>query len=279
MGDTDRKRDFIHGETSEPMPKLKRGDGDVRATDFVESLDRGLRLLQVFGERPAPMSLSEIAKAADLPRATARRILFTLQHGGFVSSDGKQFALTPHVLTLAGSYLRSNQLVSVLQPVLDRISAEAQEISSLAVLDGDDAVFIARAAPTRIFTGGVDIGYRLPAFCTAVGRAVLGRSSDVELKTKLAAMPREALTPQTVTDPKRLLAAIAADRGRGYSLVDREAEPHFRSIAVPVQRYDGTIVAAINIGAHVDRISTEEMVKRFLPLLRDGAESVKARLL
>jgi IclR family transcriptional regulator, pca regulon regulatory protein len=261
------------------MPKLKREDGEVRATDFVESLDRGLRLLQIFGERPTPMSLSEIAKAADLPRATARRILFTLQHGGFVSSDGKLFALTPHVLTLASSYLRSNQLVSVLQPVLDHISVEAQEISSLAVLDGDDVVFIARATPTRIFTGGVDIGYRLPAFCTAVGRVMLGRSSDAELKTRLAATRRAGLTPETVTDPKRLLAAIATDRNRGYSLVDREAEPHFRSIAVPVQRYDGTIVAAINIGAHVDRISTGEMVKRFLPLLRAGAEGMKARLL
>jgi IclR family pca regulon transcriptional regulator len=76
-----------------------------------------------------------------------------------------------------------------------------------------------------------------------------------------------------------LLAAIAADRARGYSLVDREAEPHFRSIAVPVQRYDNTVVAAINIGAHVDRISTEEMVKRFLSLLREGAATVKSRLL
>ncbi|MBV9461390.1 MAG: helix-turn-helix domain-containing protein [Bradyrhizobium sp.] len=261
------------------MPKLKREDGEVRATDFVESLHRGLRLLQAFGERPAPMSLSEIAQAVELPRATARRILFTLQHGGFVSSDGKQFALTPHVLTLAGSYLRSNPLVSVLQPVLDRISVEAQAISSLAVLDGGDVVFIARAAPTRIFAGGLEIGYRLPAFCTAVGRAMLGRFNDAELKTKLSAMRPEALTPQTVTEPKRLLTAIAADRTRGYSLVDREAEPHFRSIAVPVQRYDSTIVGAINIGAHVDRISTEEMVKRFLPLLREGAEEVRARLL
>ena len=71
------------------------------------------------------MSLSEVARIADLPRATARRILFTLQHAGYVASDGKLFALTPHVLTLAGSYLRSNQVVAVLQPVLDRISAVA----------------------------------------------------------------------------------------------------------------------------------------------------------
>jgi IclR family transcriptional regulator, pca regulon regulatory protein len=167
----------------------------------------------------------------------------------------------------------------VLQPVLDRISLAALEISSVAVLDGDDVVFIARSSPTRIFTGGVDIGYRLPSFCTAVGRALLGRLDDAELKQKLTAMRREALTPQTVTDPKRLIAAIAADRKQGYSLVDREAEPHFRSISVPVRRYDDTIAAAINIGAHVDRISTQEMVKRFLPLLREGATEVMGQLI
>jgi IclR family transcriptional regulator, pca regulon regulatory protein len=260
------------------MVKPRRTDREPRATDFVESLDRGLRLLQVFGARPAPMTLSEVAGLAGLPRATARRILLTLQHGGYVASDGKLFAPTPHVLTLAGSYLRSNQIVAVLQPVLDEVAIAAQEISSLAVLDGDSVVFIARGSPSRIFSGGVDIGYRLPAFCTAVGRVLLGRLGDAELKARLGIMKRDALTPQTVTDPKRLCAAVTADRGRGYSLVDREAEPHFRSIAVPVKRYDGAVVAAINIGAHVDRISTDEMVERFLPLLRRHVEMVTQRL-
>jgi IclR family pca regulon transcriptional regulator len=262
------------------MPKPKReGEADNRrATDFVESLDRGLRLLQVFGETSGPMTLSDIARAAGLPRATARRILFTLGYGGYVSTDGKLFSLTPHVLTLAGAYLRSNQVVAVLQPVLDRVAVAAQEISSLAVLDGDDVVFIARGSPARLFSAGLDIGYRLPAFCTSVGRAMLGQFEDAELGRRLKAMRREALTPQTVTDPKRVLAAIAADRERGYSLVDREAEPHFRSISVPVRRYDGTIVAAINMGAHVDRVSAEQMIQNFLPLLSDAAASVKSLL-
>ena len=122
------------------MPKLKRPDRAERATNFVESLDRGLRLLQKFGVTSGPMTLSDLARAAELPRATARRILFTLERGGFVATDGKLFTLTPHVLTLAASYLRSSQVVSVLQPVLDRIAAAAQEISSLAVLDGDEVV-------------------------------------------------------------------------------------------------------------------------------------------
>jgi IclR family pca regulon transcriptional regulator len=261
------------------MPKLKRSDSDERATDFVESLDRGLRLLQKFGTTNCPMTLSDLARSADLPRATARRILFTLERGGFVASDGKLFTLTPRVLTLAASFLRSSQVVSVLQPVLDRIAMAAQEISSLAVLDGDEVVFIARGSPARVFSAGLDIGYRLPAFCTSVGRIMLGQFENAELAAKLAAMRRERMTPHTVTDPKLLLAAVIADRDHGYSLVDREAEPGFRSISVPVRRYDGAIIAAINMGAHVDRVATAEMIERFLPLLREGAESVKSMLL
>jgi IclR family pca regulon transcriptional regulator len=261
------------------MPKLKRNDSEQRATDFVESLDRGLRLLQKFGATSGPTTLSDLARAAELPRATARRILFTLEHAGFVATDGKLFTLTPHVLTLAASYLRSSQVVTVLQPVLDRVATSAQEISSLAVLDGEDVVFIARGSPARVFSAGLDIGYRLPAFCTSVGRVMLGQWDDAELASLLSAMRREPMTPHTATDPAALLATIIADRAQGYSLVDREAEPGFRSISVPIRRYDGTIIAAINMGAHVDRVSTAEMIERFLPLLRDGAESVKSMLL
>src|SRR5436190_12845634 len=199
-------------EPKRPMPKLKREHGEERATDFVESLDRGLRLLQAFGNTDGPMTLSDIARAAELPRATARRILFTLAHGGFVSTDGKLFTLTPHVLTLAGSYLRSSQVVTVLQPVLDRIATSAQEISSLAVLDGDDVVFIARGSPARVFSAGLDIGYRLPAFCTSVGRVLLSRLSDDELAATLDTKNLAPLTPFTVTDKKALLQAIQRDR-------------------------------------------------------------------
>jgi IclR family pca regulon transcriptional regulator len=261
------------------MPKLKREKGEERATDFVESLDRGLRLLEKFGTTSGPSTLSDLARAAELPRATARRILFTLERGGFVATDGKLFTLTPHVLRLAASYLSSSHVVTVLQPVLDRIASAAQEISSLSVLDGDEVVFIARGSPARVFSAGLDIGYRLPAFCTSVGRAMLGQFDDVELAKRVANMKRAAMTPHTVTDPKLLCAAIIADRAQGYSLVDREAEPGFRSISVPIRRYDGTIIAAINMGAHVDRISSGEMIARFLPLLREGADSVKSMLL
>jgi IclR family pca regulon transcriptional regulator len=262
------------------MPKLKReGEADSRgATDFIESLDRGLRVLELFGGGQQPMTLSDLARAADLPRATARRILFTLERAGFVASDGKLFRLTPRVLVLASAYLASNHVVSVLQPALDKLSSDAQEISSMAILDGNDAVFIARASPTRVFSSGIDIGYRLPAFCTSVGRVLLSRLSDDELAASLEAMDIAPLTPFTVTDRKSLLQTITSVRVQGYSLVDREAEPGFRSISVPVRRYDDGIVAAINMGAHVDRVSAQQMIENFLPPLLDAAASVKSML-
>ena len=261
------------------MPKLKRtteeraarGDGP----DFIESLDRGLRLIQAFAANHRPQTLSDIAKACGLPRATARRILITLQKTGFVAGDDRLFSLTPRVLSLASAYLASNQIAAVMQPLMDEVATKAREVCSLAILDGDEAVFIARASPARVFSAGIDIGYRLPAYCTSVGRVLLSRLSDAELAATIGAMTLTAQTPQTVTDKSTVIATIIADRARGYSLVDREAEPGFRSISVPIRRYDGAIVAAANIGAHVDRIATAEMIERFLPLLREMAATAK----
>lgn len=264
------------------MPKLRRSPEDESrrdGPDIIESLERGLRLLQLFAAAPRPATLSDMAKAADLPRATARRILHTLAKMGFVEGDGKLFSLTPRVLSLATAYLSSNQVVAVLQPMMDRVAAQAQEVCSLAILHNSEAVFIARASPARVFSAGIDIGYRLPAFCTAVGRVLLSRLENEALADFLEAVKPEAMTPFTITDKEILPATIISDRSKGYSLVDREAELGFRSISVPVRRYDSAIIAAVNIGAHVDRISTGEMIDRFLPLLNTEVASVRSLLL
>ncbi|MDB5574630.1 MAG: transcriptional regulator, IclR family [Tardiphaga sp.] len=267
------------------MPKIKKikpAADDVEAKpaqpEFIESLDRGLRVLRCFGVDRRPMTLSDLAKAAQLPRATVRRILMTFQQSGYVVGDDRLFSLTPQVLSLASAYLASNQISSVMQPLMDEVSSTAKEVCSLAVLDGQDVVFIARASPTRIFSGGVDIGHRLPSFCTSVGRVLLGRLANDDLAATLDAMTFTAQTPDTILDRSRVLATIIADRDRGYALVDQEAEAGFRSISVPIHRYDGGIVAAANIGAHVDRITTGEMIERFLPLLRELAVTAKPRL-
>jgi IclR family transcriptional regulator, pca regulon regulatory protein len=266
--------------TPMPDPKLKEnGLGQPReSAEYIESLARGLRVLRIFSTERRPMTLSDVAKATNLPRATARRILHTLVAAGYVEDDGRLFALTPQVLTLASSFLSSDPVVTVMQPLMDKLSARAREVCSLAMLDGDDAVFIARSSPARIFSSGIEIGYRLPAFYTSVGRVLLGRLSNDEVAEAIERIEPQRLTPFTVIDRQLLIAAIITDRSRGYSLVDQEAEEGFRSIAGPVLRYDGTIIAAINIGTHIDRISPGEMIDRFLPLLRETSDQARPLL-
>jgi IclR family transcriptional regulator, pca regulon regulatory protein len=254
------------------MPRLNRTEEEEKAREggeFIESLARGLRVLQSFGIDRRPMTLSDVAKSSNLPRATVRRILMTLVKSGFVSGDERLFSLTPRVLLLASAYLISNQISTVMQPLMDEVAAKAKEVCSLAILDEDEVVFVARSSPARVFSTGLDIGYRLPAFCTSVGRVLLSRLTNQELTDTIQRMTLSAQTTSTLVDKPTVIATIIADRMKGYSLVDQEAEEGFRSISVPIRRYDGAIVAAANIGAHVDRITTGEMIDRFLPLLKE----------
>jgi len=264
------------------MPRVKRTaqEEEARREDpaFIESLDRGLRVIQCFGAERRPMTLSDIAKAAGLPRATARRVLITLAKSGFVTGDERLFSLTHRVLALASAYLASNQINTVMQPLMDQVSSKAKEVCSLAILDGDEAVFIARASPARVFSAGIDIGHRLPAFCTSVGRVLLGGLSNADLDARFETLTLVRHTPETVVDKQTVVASIIADRNRGYSLVDQEAETGFRSISVPIRRYDGAVVGAANVGAHVDRITTGEMIDRFLPLLKDMSDKARPLL-
>jgi IclR family pca regulon transcriptional regulator len=264
------------------MPRLKRTAEEEEARrespDFIESLDRGLKVIQCFGAERRPMTLSDVSRAANLPRATVRRILMTLARSGYVIGDERLFFLTHRVLGLASAYLASNQINAVMQPLMDQVSSRAREVCSLAILDGEDAVFIARASPARVFSSGIDIGTRLPAFCTSVGRALLGGLPNEALHARFNGMTLPKHTAETVTDSQTVLATIIADRNKGYSLVDQEAEMGFRSISVPIKRYDGVVVAAANVGAHVDRIATTEMIDRFLPLLKDMSDKAKPLL-
>src|SRR6202000_2386874 len=207
------------------MPKVKRTEEEIKAREgieFIESLDRGLRVLQSFAIDRRPMTLSDLAKVTNLPRATTRRILMTLQKAGFVAGDDRLFSLTPRVLTLASAYLTSNQINTVMQPLMDDVSAKAKEVCSLAILDSDEAVFIARSSPARVFSTGLDVGYRLPLFCTSVGRVLLSRLSNDDLAKAIDQITMTAMTPETMTDKAAVIAAIITDRSKGYSLVDRE---------------------------------------------------------
>lgn len=222
---------------------LKPGD-----RDYVGALASGLEVLQAFdGEHPR-MTLSEVATRTDMDRAKARRFLLTLHALGFVKRIGRQFELTPRVLQLGYAYQASNQYRAVIQQYLEDITAELGESSSLAVLDGDDVVYVVRsAARHRLMAITLSVGTRLPAAYTSMGRVLLAQLSKEELTAFLERVRLERFTDSSVTDKDALRNAIDQAREQGYSIVDQELDSGLRSVAVPVFAGNGELLGAINI--------------------------------
>jgi IclR family pca regulon transcriptional regulator len=256
----------------------KRRESDYRA-DFSEALARGVNIITAFDAQRRQMTLSDVARATDLPRATARRALYTLAALGYVETEGRLFRLTPKILQLATAYLSSNPVSTILQPICERISDAVDASCSVAVLDGDEVVMIARAAPMRPSSVGQGIGYRLPAFCSALGRALLSALPDDRLDAFLERLQPVRATAQTTVDKTEIKRAILDVRVRGFALVDQEAEVGIRSIAVPLRRFDDRTVAAMSIIVQVERTSTETMLSDYAPLLRREAAEVKSQLI
>jgi IclR family pca regulon transcriptional regulator len=265
------------------MSKLRPQDAERRAqrpdsANFSEALARGLSVITAFDDERRRMTLSDVARAVDLPRATVRRALATLVGLGYVEVEGRLFRLTPRILKLAAAYLSSNTVSSILQPVCDRLCQQVGASCSVAVLDGDEAVMIARAVPARPPSVGLGVGYRLPAFCSALGRALLSGMADVELDAYLSRLQPWRATRQTVIAKPEIRRAILDVRKKGYALVDQEAEVGIRSIAVPLRRFDGKPVAALNIGVQPEQVPARTMIGEYAPLLLREAVALQEQL-
>jgi IclR family pca regulon transcriptional regulator len=243
----------------------------------LQSLERGIAVIQVFSrERPA-LTLSEVARMTGITRATARRILLTLEEVGHVRSDGRLFSLTPRVLSLGWAYLSSLNLWEAAQPLMEELSERTNESCSAATLDLPDVVYVARMPTRRIMTISLGVGSRLPAHCTSIGRVLLAGLPDDELDAFLAEAELEAFTEHTITDRKRLRAAIDTVRAEGWAMVDQELEIGLRSISAPL-RVGGATIAAINLAAAAPRVPVDELRGVMLPELRRTAELISAAL-
>jgi len=249
-----------------------------RSPEFVQSLERGLAVIRVFDAEHPELTLSDVARAADLTRAAARRFLLTLVELGYVRSDGRLFALRPRILELGYAYLSSLNLPEVALPHLESLVAQVHESCSVSVLDGDEVVYIARVPTHRIMTVAISVGTRFPAYATSMGRVLLAAQPEQWLDGYLGRTELRAMTRRTITDPERLRSTLHRVRSQGYAVVDQELEEGLRSIAVPIRRPDGSVAAAMNLSAHVSRGSSESIRRELLPALLDTAKLLQQDL-
>ena len=252
--------------------------GGEQSRDFVQSLSRGLDVITVFGPDRQNMTLSDVARLTGLTRATARRFLLTLVELGYMRTDGKLFSLTPHVLNLGFSYLSGLSITEVAQPHVQDLASIVHESSSVAVLDGDDIVYVVRVPTKRIMAVAISVGTRFPAYATSMGRVLLASLSPDQLDAYLQRVELVPLTRFTLTDTARLRRLLDQVRTDGFVITDQELEEGLRSTAVPIRDANGNVIAAINLSAQATRVSSAQMRDELLPHLLETARRIEIDL-
>ncbi|RWC85506.1 MAG: IclR family transcriptional regulator [Mesorhizobium sp.] len=250
-------------------------DEEAVSRDQVGSLGRGLAVMEILARHPAGMTLTEMAEEAGLTRAGARRFLLTLVATGYATQSGRVFSLSPRLLTVARTWLGGASLWSFAAPIMRAVAAQLNEACSAAILSGEDVVYVARIPGRRILSVSLDVGTRLPAYCTSMGRMLLAGLTPEELDGFLRQATIERRTPKTIVERPLLAKAIGKAGTDGFAIVDEELELGLRSIAVPIRDRSGRTVSAINVSTQSARFSVAEMEREILPALLDARQRIE----
>ncbi|MGR8010028.1 IclR family transcriptional regulator domain-containing protein [Streptomyces hypolithicus] len=262
-----------------PRPEaLVSGPGAEAGPEFLQSLARGLAVLHALGWARGGLSLTAVAEAAALPRATARRSLITLQYLGYVHADGRTFTLLPRVLEVGYARLSRLSFGEIVRPHLAELTGRVHESASVAALDGDEIRYVERVPTARIMRVDITVGTRFAAYATSMGRVLLAGLPERERATRLARIRFEPLTRHIVTTADALSAALDSVAHDGYALVDEELEEGLRSLAMPLRDRLGRTVAAVNVSQHAGRGTPQQFLDSVLPPLTAAVARIEADL-
>ncbi len=245
----------------------------------VPGLARGLQLLMQFNRDERELSGAELSRRMGLPRASVFRMLFTLEQSGFLERcpDGVSYKLGLAVLRLGFELLASMELTEVGRPVIEALRDRSGYSAHLVVRDGRDVVFIAKAAGGNAMFHSIQVGARLPAHATVLGRTLL---SDIDMKELAALYPEPTLpayTPKTPTNLQDLKALIDQDRDKGYGVSMGGYETGISTIAAPVFNEQGRVAAAISISVPSQRIEDDALMP-LVALVQASAAQMTERL-
>lgn len=245
---------------------------------FNDSAQKALAVLEAFGQGRRVLKLAEAADVAGITKASAQRCIHTLEVLGYLRRDRRStgWMLTPRALGIAHAYLAGYRLVEQAQQHLVDLNRATGESVSLSEPDGTDMVFVARFPSHKRFLIHMPIGRRLPMYCTASGRAYLSALPGAEAQQLLRQCSLRALTPMTVTDPRRIQDLIAAAHVDGYSYSDQECYRGDVTVAAPVIGEGGHPIAAVNISAPISRWTLEEMRAKLAALVMETARAISS---
>jgi len=241
-------------------------------------LAKGLAVIRAFSRDHATLTLSEIARRAGMPAATARRCLLTLEELDYVTRAGRGFVLRPKVLELGAAYLESMDIERLTRTRLEELARVTGDSAALCVLDSTQIVYVARASVRTLLRLEAHVGSRFPAHATSTGRVLLAGLSTERLEQYFGSARLEPLTDRTVVDPRKLRRLVDECRRAGYSAVEDELAYGVVALGVPVFDQNGRVVAAVNTSSHSRRISKVRLVRERLVMLRQTSLEISTDL-
>ena len=241
-------------------------------------LAKGLAVIRAFTREQPALSLSEVARRAGMPAATARRCLLTLEELGYVTRSGRDFLLRPRVLELGAAYLDSMNIEQLTKTHLEDLAQRTADSAALCVLDDTDVIYVARTSVRTLMRLEAHVGSRFPAHATSTGRVLLAGLGAESLQRYFGRARLEALTEHTVTDPARLRQLIQECRRNGYSVVEDELAYGVIALAVPVLDQHGRVVAALNSSSHSRRMRRAQLLRERLAMLRQASAEISRDL-
>ncbi len=248
--------------------------GDERY--LVGGLMRGIDVLRCFDRDHPTLSLGEVAKMLGWRRTEPFRFLHTLEAIGYLHRDPitKRYRLTTKVLEMGFDALANLPLPELAQPYLERLRDRTNGSAHVGILDGNEVVYIARAASRAILGSTIHIGSRLPAHATAMGKTLLASQSDASIRAWLEDNDLERFTTTTLAEVTTLLDDLAQIRARGYAVSNAEFELGIRSVAAPIVDASGEAIAAINVTASSSALDDATIAEIVVPAVREAASEL-----
>lgn len=247
---------------------------------FINSLARGLTLLEKMAEAGGPLTLSQIAKAMEMTLPTAYRFLYTLQAIDLIEKepDRKAYRISPKVLKLGYGVFKSSELWNTAHPHLVRASQDYGETFNLAVLEKDQILYIDRVKTQSILTINLEIGSKLPAYCTSMGRVLLAWLPVEDARRRLRLNSRRKYTGRTITDLNKLEAILTQVRHSGFAVNNGELAHELYSAAAPILNRQGKAVAALNMAVNAARHDKDYLLKVMVPAVVQCADRISSAM-
>ena len=233
-----------------------------RETGGVQSLSRGLTLLSLLAETDRGFTLTELAQRAGLAPSTAHRLLRGLESHGFAEQTGdpSRWRVGVVAFTVGNAFARSRSVVATARPTMQALMEEAGETVNLAVLEDQEAVYLAQAESRQLMRAFARPGARVALHCSAVGKALLmGRPAPAAAKL-VGDGPLARITDKTITTREALMANLAEARRRGWVADDEEHAVGLRCAAAPIYDETGAPLAALSVSGPAARISPDRLV-------------------